>query len=286
MTRLIAGLALAVSVLIATARPASATPFDLAAYPAAFTFTDNAALLQTRMTAAFDGTLYWTSSGGGASGNRLASYDAGGNQLNVYQPGLDFRSIFTDAAGNLYARQFASGVIYTQTSPGVFVPGVTLMGGGLDSQSSVVFNNTYTGYVAFNAGTVQEWNLAGNFLGSTPLIGFGSMFGENVYPQNRGIAVLGNHWLTYSNGNLSAWDSGGNRVDTAQLLGAGTSFDSHFSLGYANGMVFIVDQAGGQWRGYNVTQAPAAVPEPTSLLLFGSGAAALALLARRRRKSV
>ena len=35
-------------------------------------------------------------------------------------------------------------------------------------------------------------------------------------------------------------------------FGAGTSFDSYFSLSYANGMVWIVDTAGGNWRGFDV----------------------------------
>src|SRR5205085_1671739 len=97
-----------------------------------------------------------------------------------------------------------------------------------------------------------RWDLAGNYLGATSLSGFGTMLNEINYPQERGIAAAGGYYLTYSDSVLSAWDASGNRVGTTVLNGAGNSFDSDFSLSYANGRVFIVDQAGGSWRGYNV----------------------------------
>ena len=218
-------------------------------YAADITFTD--ALGSTSMTLAFDGVSYWSSSGGSTGGNRYAQYNSSGSLITTYAPGLDFRSVFTDASGNVYARQFNNPTIYRQTAPGVFAPFVTLVGGSLNSQSSVVFNGNYTEYVAFNAGTLSRWNLGGTFLGSVSFIGFGSMFGENSYPANRGVAAAGNLYYTYVNGNLSAWDQTGTRVATTQLLGAGTSFDANFSLSRANNRVFIVDNPGGTWRGYS-----------------------------------
>src|SRR5205823_1080964 len=93
------------------------------------------ALGPTVMTMAFDGTSYWEASGGSPSGTRLARYDLGGTLMNTYAPGLDFRSVFADVAGNLYARAFNSPVIYRQTTPGVFSTYLTLSGGSLDSQA-------------------------------------------------------------------------------------------------------------------------------------------------------
>lgn len=193
---------------------------------------------------------------GGPSGLRLAQYDSNGSLLATYAPNLDIRSIFTDCPGNLYARQFASPIIYQQTAPGTFVPFVTLAGGTLDAQSAVVFNTSDTEYIAMSVGTVSRWDGTGTFLGTVALSGYGKRFGESAYPNNRGIAAAGGYWLTYSNRMLSAWDTGGNRVDTTELLNAGTSFDSHFSFSYANGMVFIVDGPGGSWRGYDVGLGP------------------------------
>jgi len=102
-------------------------------------------------------------------------------------------------------------------------------------------------------GTVSRWNLAGTFLGTVTLSGFG-IAGENSYPQNRGIAAFGSYWFTYNSNTriLSAWDLSGTRVDTTTLTAAGTSFDSGFSLSYANGKIFVVDSAGATWRGYDV----------------------------------
>lgn len=226
-------------------------------YDVSFTFMDAPSLEQTRMPAAHDGIYYWSSSGGSPGGLRLAQYDgATGDLIATYAPNLDFRSIFTDAAGNLYARQFNSPIIYQQTDPGTFATYVTLIGGPLDQQSAVVLNSDGTEYIAMAGGTVSQWDSTGTFLGTVALLGYGTMFGEQNYPNNRGIAAAGGYWLTYSNRMLSAWDDQGNRVDTTELLNAGTGFDSHFSFSYANGMVFIVDGAGGVWRGYNVGLSP------------------------------
>jgi hypothetical protein len=222
-------------------------------YNASKTFTDR--LSSTTMTVAWDGANYWSSSGGSNSGARYAKYDANGNLLATYAPGLDFRSIFSKEGNGstVYARQFNSPWIYKQTSPGVFATSVALSGGVLDAQAAVVYNTGSTEFDAFLGGIVYRWNTSGTYLGSVTLSGFGGVAAENQYPQNRGIAVVGGYYLTYSNQILSVWNSGGTRLSQSTLNGAGTSFDSHFSLSYANGLVWIVDVAGGTWRGYDLS---------------------------------
>jgi hypothetical protein len=221
------------------------------------TLTDASAATPTGMV--FDGTNYWSCSGGSPGGVRLARYTSSGGLVATYSPGLDFRSIFARADGTVLARAFNSGVIYQQTSPGVFVSsGTTLTGGTLDPQSSVVLNGAGTEYQAMSGGVVSRWSTNGAYLGSVALSGFGSLSGENTSPQNRGLGVLGNLWLTYNgNGILSVWDSAGNRVVQAALPGAGTSSDSSWGFSYCNGKVFIVDVAGGKWRGYDLYSAAA-----------------------------
>jgi len=131
---------------------------------------------------------------------------------------------------------------------------VTLSGGTLDSQSQVEYNSDGTEYIAHQGGTISRWDLSGNFLGSVSLSGFGFMFDENVYPANRGVVSAGGYYLTYSNGNLSAWDASGARVGNTVLNGAGQSFDSHFSLSWANNMIWVIDLANGTWRGYEIPE--------------------------------
>src|SRR5229473_2911451 len=111
-------------------------------YAVSFTFMDASSLEQTRITAAYDGINYWSSSGGGTFGLRLAQYDGDtGMLIATYAPGLDFRSIFTDDAGTLYARQYADPTIYKQSAPGSFVSFLRLSGGTLDAQSAVELNS-------------------------------------------------------------------------------------------------------------------------------------------------
>ncbi|HKW28033.1 MAG TPA: hypothetical protein VJT54_01760 [Verrucomicrobiae bacterium] len=230
------------------------------------TFTD--ALPAHAMGMAFDGTNYWSCSGGSSSGVRLARYSLSGAVVATYSPGLDFRSVCTRADGTVLARAISSGVIYQQTSPGVFASsGITLTGGTLDSQSSVVLNGAGTEFDAMSGGVVSRWNTSGVYLGAVNLIGYGAMAGENTYPQSRGLAAMGNFWLTYNgSGILSIWDTNGNRLTQVTLPGAGANTDSSWSFSFCNGKVFIVDNSGGTWRGYDLyTSAAVAVVTGESL---------------------
>ena len=139
---------------------------------------------------AFDGTHYWSCDGGSTGGDRLSEYDASGTWLANYQPGIDFRSCFTNNnTSPLYACEHDSNVIRVQTSPGVFGTHVTLTGGSLDDQSSVVLNSNGGGdFIAMSGGLVNSWGADGNHNGTTTLSGFGTMFDEASYPANCKIA--------------------------------------------------------------------------------------------------
>ena len=218
-------------------------------------FTD--VLASTTMGLTFDGTNYWSCSGGGPTGVRLASYSLTGVMVTNYSPGLDFRSLFIGPGGIVMARAFNTNAIYEMTNPGAFAPsGVTLSGGALSSQDAVVLNGAGTEFDVINSGVISRWSTNGSYLGTVNLTGFGTVPGENVYPQNRSLAAMDNLWLTYNGTNLvSIWDTSGNRLTELTLPGTGTNFDSQYSFSYANRKVFIVDKAGSSWRGFDLYSA-------------------------------
>ncbi len=255
----------------------------LSSYTADVTFSDP--LGSSSMTITFDGTHYWTSSGGSTSGVRYAQITSNGTLVQTFSPGLDFRSVFVNpnSRGTVYARQYGNGTIYQQTSPGVFsATSVNLS--GLNEQSAVVFNGAGQEFLAFNAGVVRRYNLSGTLLGTVSLAGWGAN-GEGSYPQDRGIAAAGDYWFTYVDRTLSVWDTLGNRIGTTTLVGAGTGFDPNFSLSIANGRVFITDGPGGLWQGYKIGDF-SAIPEPATWALLGGGSLLGALFRWRRRRGV
>lgn len=270
--------AIAVLALGILSNSALAVGIFQASYNETISFQDMAAN-QHAVGIAFDGNHYWSCDGGNTSGVRLAEYDASGIGLATYQPGVSFRSCFTNNnTATLYARGYDSSDILVQTSPGVFSTHVTLTGGSLNFQSSVVLNSNGSGdYIAMNGGIVGSWSASGNYMGATTLIGFGTMFGEENYPASCRIASAAGYFLTYSDENLSAWDAGGNRIGTTVLNGAGSTLDANLSLSFANNMIFIGDNAGGTWRGYYIS----AIPEPATICLLGLGG----LLIRRRKSA-
>jgi len=271
--RLMASVGLSVASLAS-----QAALFTQSSYNATTTFTDRNPA--TTMTLAYDGTNYYTSSGGSSS-SPYAQYDSAGNFIANASPnpGIDFRSVFTNSANDLLARGFANNQIFQQSSFGNFISVATLSGGTLDAQSAVVINTSNTEYLAHIGGLVSRWDTIGNFLGSVALTGYV----DSGYPSDRGLATVGNELLTYFGGVLTAWDSGtGSNLGSTILNGAGTSFDSNFSYSYANGQFWVVDTAGGTWRGYDVGLSANQVPEPSTLVLLGLGLLGLGALQKRK----
>lgn len=128
-------------------------------------------LTGTSTSITYDGSNYWSTTGGGTFGTRSAQYDSSGNPIATYSPGLDFRSVFTDASGSVYARQHNDSTIYKQTSPGVFCDFSTLNGGSLNSQTTII-KNTNGEFVGMYDGVVSLWDSSGNYTSSFSLAGY------------------------------------------------------------------------------------------------------------------
>lgn len=225
--------------------------FTNASYTADLTFQDRQNA--TTMTMAWNGTSIWSTSGGGQGGMRMSEYTATGQFVQNWATQPDFRSVFTkgDGTATLFARAFNSTDVL-RWNGNAFVVDDTLTGATLGAQGVVVWDEFYGHYMASTdiPGQVFVFDEDGARIEERQLAGYSGQ--ETAYPQGRGIALAHGCVLTYYNQTLSSWDIDGNRVDTTQLIGAGTAFDSYFSLSYAQGRAFVIDFAGGTWRGYDV----------------------------------
>lgn len=260
--------------LLATTLHANAgAVFGAASYAADVSFANRSD--STTMTLAYDGNHYYSSSGGGPSGIRETMYSNTGLYQAGYAPGLDFRSIFTNNSGGILARQYASNIIYRQTSPGVFANSVSLIGGRLDEQANVDMNDLGQ-FVSQQFGNVSVWNANGSLAKTFAL----NNFSANSYNAMVSIVAGGNYLFTYDSGILKAWDYTGLLLDSTVLSGAG---DAGYSLSYTNGRIFIDDANTDVWRGYNINVEASQVPEPGSLALIALALGGLATVRARRR---
>lgn len=296
-------------VVAATALPMVAQgQFASSSYSASKSFGATP-LVGTTMTLAHSSTTgYWASSGC-CGGLDLANYDNDGNLLATYSNTFDFRSLMADATGTIYARMYADHRIYRMDAPNMFT---TYIGLELPiyEQSSVTFNSAGTEFIALFDGAVHRWNLAGQSLGFTTLVGFGDDDCEDSYPQNRGVVAAGGYYFTVDGGcggneRVFAWsESTGQRTGDALLLSSGNNqYNTNFSLSYADGLLWLVDDNGGTWRGYDFgvgsegipgalppqvrdpNLPPEVTPEPASIALVATGLAGFALAIRRRRQN-
>jgi hypothetical protein len=237
----------------------ASAPAEAAAVSPVLSFADASG--DTPMGVAFDGTHYWSVSGGGTGGVREAEYDVTGALVATFSPGIDFRSISIDSSGRIFARGFNSPTIYQQTSPGVFTTFATLSGASIHYQGSlVVVNQAGDGFLSMNQGVVEEWDMSGSHTGSVTLNGYGANGEGTSYIDGVRIAEVDGYFLTFneSTAEVSRWDSSGNRVSTLALTGAPTAdFNAAYSFSATDGHVFL--DYDGQWHQfplYAITTTP------------------------------
>jgi hypothetical protein len=218
------------------------------AYVESVSFLDG--LGSTAMGLAWDGAVYWGATGGSTSGVRLGPYSGSGPYVDGYAPGLDFRSLFTMGGATLFATTFDEPTLFRFDAPGVETAVFDFEYGLPNPQSGAVWQEATGEFVARSGSLVERWDIDGNY--TAPVLLAGTSVAEAESPQAYRIAVADVCMFTYLDGVLSVWDTDGTRKDQAELVGAGDGWNSNWSLSYANGMVWVLDDATSLWRGYDV----------------------------------
>ncbi len=267
----------AVVAISAATAPATAAVFSSGAYNSTLALDGSG--LDTQIGVAFSKGSYYLVSGGGPQ-SPISRTTIAGKLIESPispNPGIDFRSIFTDARGAIFARGYASNVIYKQDGAlGNFKPIVTLDGSS-ENQQQIVLSSDGTSYIGNNDGTLQFWNLAGQLTRTVTLDA-----SANGVQFNHEVSILGNYAVDYNNGTLSAFSlANGSLVGTTVLNG--DVVDGTYGQSYANGYFFVSN--GSQFLGYKIG-ASSAVPEPSVLLLMPIGFGMLALGRRRSVRNV
>jgi hypothetical protein len=191
-------------------------------------FTNEAGTTAMGMT--YDGSRYWSCSGGSSNGDRLVAQSADGGVLFTRALSVDYRSIFTAVAGQgpVLVRGYNSRVIKQLAQDmNSWSDLVTLNGGNLHNQSAVVFDAAEQQYVAIDADVVNRWNAQGVFQDTVALTDASG---------GRALAVLGGYYYTLSANVISRWNRSGQRLAQFELsLSAG----SNYSFSEANGMFWL-----------------------------------------------
>lgn len=258
-----------------TTAAASAGPvFGAASYTSTLTL-QSASTVYVPTGVSFLNNHYYTGYGNGIN-SPFVDLDASGRLLQSVRPypGMEFRSLFTNAAGDVFARTYNRNVIWKEGTFGTFTALVTLAG-AFDGNGQIVLDSSGTQYVGNNAGTLQFWDLAG-LKTRNVVLATGASKGV--------VSIFGNYALSYNGIALNAYDLGtGALVDTTQLNGATPGqYGLQYGQGYANGYFFITN-GDGSFSGFQIGVPQSAVTEPTTWALLITGFDVVGTAARRRR---
>lgn len=241
-----------------------------------FFFGDKSGL--TPMSADFDGTWIYTVSGGNINGDRLARYFLDGTLDQTFAPGIDFRSIFTDNSGNLFAKEWGTGNVYSMSQDGMPTFLYTL--NDPQAQSSASFNADDTELYTRDGSTIRRYNSStGMFLGSFELMG---LIGDELSTPAawQMETSRSGRIFTYAAGIVSEWDTKGNRIGTSNIpiTGDPSGFDTTFSFAVGgDDNIYLYSESSNTWKVWNI-----GIPAPGTLALLAIGG----VVGRRRRRRI
>jgi len=226
----------------------------------------------------FSNGLYYTGYGNGTN-SPFVKLDAAGNILSSVRPapGMEFRSLFTDAAGDVFARDYQINYIWKEGSFGTWKT-FQAFTGPFQVNSQVVLDSTGTHYVGNNGGTLQFWDLSGAKT-RTVVLAAGASTGV--------VSIYGNYALSYNTHGLNAYDlDTGALVDTTQLTGVNPGpYALNYGQSYTSNGYFFIAAPDGSFSGFQIGLPSSAVPEPATWALLIAGFGTVGTAMRRRRPS-
>ena len=206
----------------------------------------------TAVSAENDGSFLYTVSGGTTGGERFARYLLDGTADLTFASGIDFRSIFTDNSGNLFAKEYGQGNVYSLTSGGMATFLFTL--NDPQPQTSADFNGDDSELYTRSGALIRRYNSAnGSFIGSFTLQGMGP--NEDDFPEFVQMETnLAGRIFTYADGIVSEWDLAGIRIGTSTIpIDTPSSFLTTWSFGVGgDDRIYLSNEISGMWEVYDV----------------------------------
>lgn len=206
----------------------------------------------TPMSAENDGTFIWTASGANNFGQRLTRHLQDGTVDLSFATGIDFRSLYADNFGQLFAKAFGSGNVYSLTQSGI--PTLLYTLSDPDPQSSASLNADDTQLYTRSGSTIRRYDAgSGGFLGQFTLIGMTPAelgFPDRIQMETNDAGRI----FTYSNGVVSEWDLSGARIGTSTIpIATPTAFNTEWSFSVGNdNVVYLFNNHTMTWESYDI----------------------------------
>jgi hypothetical protein len=203
-----------------------------------------------------DGSYIYTVSGGNTSGFRFARYLLDGTVDHIYESGIDFRTLFTNNNGELFAKGFVwydqPAQIFSLTIDGEPTFLFTLNVG--HSHASAGFNADDTEIYTRDGTTMRRFSAAdGSYLGLFTLQGMSAQ--ELEFPADFQMETNpAGRIFTYAVGVVSEWNLDGQRIGTCTIpIDTPDGFETTWSFAVGgDSRVYLLNDDTERWEVYDI----------------------------------